>query len=472
MKKLLAILLGTCLLLGVMTGCGGNAEDAVTVQKVSDITSQGAVGLVNRYAGLVVSGETATVKKGDKAVLETYVQEGDFVTEGDVLFCYDNEAMELQLSKLLLELEGYENTISNAEEDIPNLERQRDAAPAAQQLTYSLQIQELQANVREATYNKGLKEREIENLQEALEDTDVRAPISGRVMSVKDSDDNSGYGYGDTGSSDAYITIMDMTTYQVKGTINELNVGTLSEGMNVLVRSRLDESVTWSGVLESIDWETKVQDNNNRYYYGGATDEMTSSSKYPFYVKLNDVTGLILGQHVYIEPDYGQQEVREGLWLPEYYIVDADSSPYVWAANGRDRLEKRSVSLGDYDAERGEYQILSGLKESDYIAFPMDGLSAGMHTQVYEDTSGYVSGGNAGGFAIMDGGYYASGGDASDGDAFVEEPDASLFGDPGEIDVPAEDAAVPEEAPAADDAAVPEDAPAEDAAANAEGSVA
>ena len=114
MKKLLAILLGACLLLGVMTGCGGNAEDAVTVQKVSDITSQGSVGLVNRYAGIVVSGETATVKKGDKKVLETYVKEGDFVTEGDVLFCYDNEAMELQLSKLLLELEGYENTISNA----------------------------------------------------------------------------------------------------------------------------------------------------------------------------------------------------------------------------------------------------------------------------------------------------------------------------------------------------------------------
>lgn len=106
MKKLLAILLGACLLLGVMTGCGGNAEDAVTVQKVSDITSQGSVGLVNRYAGIVVSGETATVKKGDKKVLETYVKEGDFVTEGDVLFCYDNEAMELQLSKLLLELEA------------------------------------------------------------------------------------------------------------------------------------------------------------------------------------------------------------------------------------------------------------------------------------------------------------------------------------------------------------------------------
>ena len=390
---------------------------------------------MNRYAGLVVSGEPATVKKGDKKVLETYVKEGDFVTEGDVLFCYDNEAMELQLSKLLLELEGYENTIMNAEEDIPNLERQRDAAPAAQKLTYSLQIQELQANMREAIYNKGLKEREIENLQEALEDTDLRAPISGRVKSVKDSD-NTSSGSGDTSGSDAYITIMDMTTYQVKGTINELNVGTLSEGMNVLVRSRLNEDVTWSGVLERIDWETKVQDNNNRYYGSGSGDEMTTSSKYPFYVKLNDVTGLILGQHVYIEPDYGQQEVRKGLRLPEYYICDAASSPYVWAANGRDRLEKRSVALGDYDDERGEYQIVSGLKETDYIAFPMEELTAGMHTQVYEDNSGYVSGGNAGGF-----GYGAapmpptlvSGGAASDGDAAVAAPDESLFGDPSEL---------------------------------------
>ena len=87
MKKLLAILLGACLLLGVMTGCGGNAEDAVTVQKVSDITSQGSVGLVNRYAGIVVSGETATVKKpaGRKAVQQV-TETGK--QKGQRIFCH------------------------------------------------------------------------------------------------------------------------------------------------------------------------------------------------------------------------------------------------------------------------------------------------------------------------------------------------------------------------------------------------
>ena len=398
MKRRIVRILVLLLLLS-MAGCGSDSGETVTVEKVSRIVAKGSVGLVDRYAGLVVSGETANVERGNKKVAQVQVKEGDWVSEGDVLFSYDMDAMELELTKLLLELDGYENTIINAQEEIPRLEKQRDAAAARDQLSYSLQIQTLQADIREATYNKGLKEREIENLREALEDTDVRAPISGRVMSVGSLEDTGASMdpgmYGDMGAeSSAFITIMDMTTYQVKGTINELNVGTLTEGMRVIVRSRLDESTVWNGVLDRVDWENQVKDQNNMYFYG-PIDEMTSSAKYPFYVSLDDVTGLILGQHVYIEPDYGQTETRQGLWLPEYYICDAQGSPWVWWSNSRDKLEKRSVSLGAYDEEKGEYEILSGLTTDDYIAFPTEGLESGMHTSPYEESAAFASGGNA-----------------------------------------------------------------------------
>jgi len=415
MRKRIALMLCFVLLLS-LAGCSSGNEEMVTVEKVSRIVSKGSVGLVNRYAGLVVSGETANVERGDKKVAQVLVKEGDWVSEGDVLFRYDMEALELELTKLLLELDGYENTITTAQDEIPELEKQRNAAAAAQQLGYSLQIQSLQADIREATYNKGLKEREIENLQEALEDTDVRAPISGRVMSVSSTDDT-GMGSepgmymgmdGGSGSGNSFITIMDMTTYQIKGTINELNVGTLTEGMRVIVRSRLDESVTWNGVLDRVDWENQVQDQSSMYYYG-PMDEMSTATKYPFYVVLDDVTGLILGQHVYVEPDYGQLEVRQGLWLPEYYISDAPGSPWVWCANSRSRLEKRSVSLGAYDPDKGEYEILSGINGDDYIAFPAEELESGMRTSPYEESTSYASGGNA-----FFGGFYASGGNAVD----------------------------------------------------------
>lgn len=397
MKRFVCGMLSAAVLLVGLTGCGGeSSEDAITVQAVSMIVSDGSVGMVSRYAGVVVSGETAEIKKEEsKTVDEVYVKEGDWVNEGDTLFTYDMQAMELELTKRQLELEGYANTIQTAQDQIPQLEKQLTDAGADQKLSYTLQIQSLQADIREAEYNRTLKEREIAIMEASMAETEVLSPLSGRVMSIQEENENN-YS-GDPAS--AFITLMDMTTYRVEGNINEMNVGTLMEGMNVLIRSRIDEDVVWNGTLEKIDWENPVSGNDNQMYYYGSTDEMTSSSKYPFYVVLNDVTGLILGQHVYIEPDYGQMEIREGLWLPEYYIMDAQGSPSVWAANGRDKLEKRSIKLGEYDMEMGEYLILSGLTEEDYIAFPDDTLTGGMRVTRYDENSfggeDYASSGNA-----------------------------------------------------------------------------
>ena len=57
----------------------------------------------------------------------------------------------------------------------------------------------------------------------------------------------------------------------------------------------------------------------------------------------------MLGQHVYIEPDEGQDEKKSGIWLNDYFIVDADTdNPYVWIANrseqaGEERCHIRTV---------------------------------------------------------------------------------------------------------------------------------
>ena len=405
MKRTIAVLALAALLLGCLAGCGTEDGETVSVQKVSLILGQGNVGLADRYAGLVVSGQTAEVKRDTtKKILEVYVEAGDWVNAGDILFAYDTEAMQLELDKLYLELEGYENTILSAQDEIPRLEALRDSAGEAQKLSYTLQIQTLQADVREAEYNKALKEREAASLEESMEDTEIPSPLTGRVMSVTENGNSNEYasssGSGDSTNNNmsTYITVMDMTTFQVKGTINELNVGSLAEGMNVIIRSRLDENVTWKGTVDRIDWENRVENNNNNMYYYGSTDEMTSISKYPFYINLEDITGLILGQHVYIEPDYGQEEEREGLWLPSYYINDVSGSPWVWAASRRDRLEKRTVTLGEYDMDSDSYQILSGLTMDDSIAFPMEGLEPGMAVTYYDENNfGGMTGGMTGG---------------------------------------------------------------------------
>ena len=81
----------------------------------------------------------------------------------------------------------------------------------------------------------------------------------------------------------------------------------------------------------------------------------------------------MLGQHVYVEKDEGQTENREGLWLTSYYIIQEDGQdPYVWAAGRHDKIEKRKVTLGEYDEKLDQYQITDGLTEDDYIAYPED----------------------------------------------------------------------------------------------------
>ena len=61
--------------------------------------------------------------------------------------------------------------------------------------------------------------------------------------------------------------------------------------------------------------------------------------------------------------------------------MDAETdSPYVWAADKDNKLEKRSVILGQYDEDLGEYEIADGLTKDDCIAYPSEVLTEGMAT--------------------------------------------------------------------------------------------
>jgi HlyD family secretion protein len=382
MKKVIARIGALALGLSLLAGCGTGSEETASVQSVAMITGTGSVGIVDCYAGKVVSGETAKLQKDqDKTILEVYVAEGDMVNEGDTLFSYDTEAMQLSLDKLKLEKENYENTISAAQSEITELETQKAQASSSQQLSYTLQINSRQADIREAQYNMALKEKEIATMEADMENADITSPISGRVMSVADEDST------DSSEDATFITVMDVSSYRVEGQINELNLYSMTEGMRVVVRSRMDENQVWYGVIDSIDWENPVKNSSNSYYVSDSGDDMTTASKYPFYVVLDNTDGLLLGQHVYIEPDYGQEETGSGLMLPAYYVTGEGDDAWVWAANAKGKLEKRAVTLGAYDSDLDEYEILSGLTSEDYIAFPEEGLSEGMTVTYYDESS-------------------------------------------------------------------------------------
>ena len=153
----------------------------------------------------------------------------------------------------------------------------------------------------------------------------------------------------------------------------------------MIVRSRVNDE-SWRGTVSKIDRENAQNNNNNGGMVMSSGENMTQTNSYPFYITLEASEGLMLGQHVYIELDNGQDgEPKAGIWLDDYFINDIDTKPFVWADNGKGRLEKRYVTLGQHDDNLFKYEIAEGLSKEDAVTFPEEGLEEGMDTAVSED---------------------------------------------------------------------------------------
>ena len=360
MKRTIASAAALCLTLGlVLTGCGSK-DKAVYVQQVSSLMG---VSSQDRFSGLVVSENLTEIKKdSDKQVAELMVKEGQDVKEGDALFSYDTDQLQLNADKLDLEREQLSSSLEDYQTQIGELEREREKVGANQKLQYTIQIQSAQVSLKEAELNLKTKEAELEKAKQLLENATITSPVAGRVQSINES------GTDSQGNPAAYITIQQAGAYRVKGTIGELQQGAISEGDRIKLTSRLDSSKTWLGTVTLVDYENPVKNENNNYMSGSDSGE--SASKYPFYVELDSIDGLIMGQHLYMER-YVEGEDASGVIVSSAYICyEDDGSAYVWAENSRSKLEKRSITLGDYNENTDNYQVADGLSETDYIAFP------------------------------------------------------------------------------------------------------
>lgn len=349
---------------------GGDSENRVYVEQVSSIINVNA-GMTNRYNGIVESQDTYEVNVDSARKIEKiHVEVGQEVSVGQTLVTYDLSDHQLKIDQANLEIESITNEINNHNIQLVLKTQEFLAAPDYEKAYINAEIQSINNSITQCQLDLQSKQLEIEKYQKEMTNVALVSEVAGMVKDINEK------GIDANGNSAPFMTILQSGEYRVKGSIDEQNIWTIAEGQPVLIRSRVDQNKTWTGAIALIDMESPEQNNNN--YYGGEAG--VSASKYPFYIELETAEGLILGQHVYIELDFGQTEEKEGIWLTSSYVVQEADATYVWAANARERLEKRTVELGEYDADMDQYQILSGITEEDYICWPMYGLYEGVTT--------------------------------------------------------------------------------------------
>lgn len=400
-RKKIAGIIGAVVIIAALGGAGfyfrdqimqavpafsdGKSDDKVYVEKVSKLMNQNT-GISNRYNGVVETQDTYEVNvDSSRTIKEIYVKVGDEVEEGQKLLDYDTSDINMQIQQANLEVESINNDIANYNTQIKTLADEREKAAESEKFSYTTEIQSLENNIAQSKFDLESKQLEISKYRKQMENSSVTSKAAGIVKELNEN------GMDANGNSAPFMRILQKGDYRVKGTIDEQNVWMLQEGQQVVIRSRVDAEKTWSGSIGKIDTENAVK-NENGGMYMSSDGQQETATKYPFYIELASAEELMLGQHVYIEMDEGQEEKKEGIWLMSGYIIQNEGDkPFVWAATDKERLEKRVVELGEYDQAMDMYQIVSGLTEKDYVAWPMPGLYEGVKTVTNADEVDYSS---------------------------------------------------------------------------------
>ena len=369
-KTKIIILISACILIAVIDiyflfPKESNNQN-IYVQKVSTII--GSSYTENRYSGVVESSETVDINQdGNKSITDMYVEAGQKVSKGDKLFSYDTTEASNSIAQKKLDIEAQNNEIQAQNNTIADYKAELNKG--GDKVEIQARINDASFAIRQAQNTIKATQTEIDQLNKQIENSTVLSTIDGIIKEV-----NKDGGTDESGNQKPLVSITQTTDFRVKGSISEM--GTISEGTSVIVRSRVNEDQIYKGTVTKV--ETDPQSNSNNNFYGADSSE--SASKYPFYVSLDNNKGLMLGQHVYIEADNGQSTKKKGIWLDASFIVSDDNgNSYVWVSE-KGKLKKRKVELGKTDEETYTTKIKSGLSVDDYIAWADDSYSEGMKT--------------------------------------------------------------------------------------------
>ncbi|MCR2044645.1 efflux RND transporter periplasmic adaptor subunit [Anaerosalibacter massiliensis] len=278
-------------------------------------------------------------------VEKTHVKDGAEVKKGDPLITYKNEEVSEQISEFtnelneLKEAKKEENKAINNRSNIEINEEGEEGeglGPVAPSADYDSQIKKL--------------ERQISNLKKK-EYTVEHSKLDGKVSLEKVNIEGGGEGEKIVVQSHDFVA---------NGSITEVDLLKLKEGMNVEITLISDESKK-TGKIESISKKpsTAALDGESMGGAFGGSDE-SSFSEYPIKFSLDDQKGLVHGFHVQVKIPYGESKIL----IPETAVIKENGKTYVFLIE-EGILKKHEIQTGKKEEEH--IIVTKGLKENDEL---------------------------------------------------------------------------------------------------------
>ncbi len=243
------------IILVIMAMIGGCAQESTErTWNVADVVTRDIVVAV-QAAGIIEPVTTVELKsKASGEVLEMAAETGSVVNANDLLVQIDKRTPRNALSQAVAELEA-----ARARRDIAKTQRDRAESLFKSRTLNEVDFEQSILEYANAKAEVVRSEVAVENARIALDDTEVRAPIKGTVISrTVEVGQVISSPTQDVGGGTVLLTMADLRSVQVRALVDETDIGKILPGQNARVTVAAYPNQPFAGTVLKV--EPKAED--------------------------------------------------------------------------------------------------------------------------------------------------------------------------------------------------------------------
>lgn len=353
-----ALAAAACMGAVFLTGCGSSAQQkssAVSVKAMKVVQQDTKVS--HDYSGQVKSMDAVVIKpKVSGSIVEKYFKSGQPVTEGQALYKLDDRQYESEVLSARSNVDKALTNLNNSMIDLGRYQKLQASGAIAEQ---TLTTQEATVASNRSSYDDA--EALLKKAQENLDDTVIRAPISGKL-----SVDDVAVGTYATAGNTALVSVGSINPIYVQFSISE------NEYLNFRMGPAPEDG---NGERPKPPTATLTLSNGQKY------DESTTN--YIADRELSESTGTLTIKAIFDNNDgvllpgmfarvtLEGQPLKDAILVPQRAVQQVLNKSFVIVVGADNKSVSKMVTLGD---QVGSYYVVkSGLTKDDNVV--VEGLT-------------------------------------------------------------------------------------------------
>lgn len=365
-----ALAAAACMGAVFLTGCGSTAQQkssAVSVKAMKVVQQDTKVS--HDYSGQVKSMDAVVIKpKVSGSIVEKYFKSGQPVTEGQALYKLDDRQYESEVLSARSNVDKALTNLNNSMIDLGRYQKLQASGAIAEQ---TLTTQEATVASNRSSYDDA--EALLKKAQENLDDTVIRAPISGKL-----SVDDVAVGTYATAGNTALVSVGSINPIYVQFSISE------NEYLNFRIGPAPEDG---NGEKPKPPTATLTLSNGQKY------DESTTN--YIADRELSESTGTLTIKGIFNNDDHvllpgmfarvtlEGQPLKDAILVPQRAVQQVLNKSFVIVVGADNKSVSKMVTLGD---QVGSYYVVkSGLTKDDNVVVEgLTNLKEGQELKVTE----------------------------------------------------------------------------------------